>query len=240
MTRLQHAPSANGLLRRLTPGDFDRLAPDLQRVEVDLLDVLVAPGEPVATVYFPESGYGSVIAGGNGAGGGGIEIGLIGREGVIGAAPILLDVDRTPHCTLVQQAGTMLSLPASALAEAVARSETLRRFLMRYVHVQSLQVASTAFSNATYTIDVRLARWLLMCHDRVEGDEIRITHDFMAMMLGVQRASATIAVQTLEGNGLIRAQRGRVTIRDRGRLLEMADGSYGSAEAEYARLIATP
>ena len=79
-----------------------------------------------------------------------------------------------------------------------------------------------------------------MCHDRVAGDEIRITHDFMAMMLGVQRASATIAVQTLEGNGLIRAQRGRVTIRDRARLLEMADGSYGSAEAEYARLIATP
>ena len=244
MTRLQHATSANGLLRRLTPGDFDRLAPDLRPVEVDLLDLLVAPGEPVTTVYFPESGYGSVLAvgngGGGGGGGGGIEIGLIGREGVIGAAPILLDVDRTPHRTLVQQAGTMLSLPAAALAEAVARSETLRRFLLRYIHVQGLQVASTAYSNATYTIDVRLARWLLMCHDRVAGDEIRITHDFMAMMLGVQRASATIAVQTLEGNGLIRAQRGRVTIRDRARLLEMAEGSYGSAEAEYARLIATP
>lgn len=240
MTRLQHATSANGLLRRLTPGDFDRLAPDLRPVEVDLLDLLVAPGEPVTTVYFPESGYGSMLAVGNGGGGGGIEIGLIGREGVIGAAPILLDVDRTPHRTLVQQAGTMLSLPAAALAEAVARSETLRRFLLRYVHVQGLQVASTAYSNATYTIDVRLARWLLMCHDRVAGDEIRITHDFMAMMLGVQRASATIAVQTLEGNGLIRAQRGRVTIRDRARLLEMAEGSYGSAEAEYARLIATP
>jgi len=237
MTRLQPSASANGLLRRLPPEDFDRLAPDLRRVEVELLQVLIAPGETVETLYFPESGYGSVVANGGEGGTGGVEIGLIGREGLIGAAPVLLDADRTPHQTLVQQAGTMLSLPASALTEAVGRSETLRRFLLRYVHVHGLQVASTAYSNATYTIDVRLARWLLMCHDRAEGDEIRLTHDFVALMLGVQRASATIAVQTLEGNGLIRAQRGRVTIRDRTRLREMANGSYGSAEAEYARLI---
>lgn len=237
MTRLQPSASANGLLRRLPPEDFDRLAPDLRRVEVELLQVLIAPGETVETLYFPESGYGSVVANGGEGGTGGVEIGLIGREGLIGAAPVLLDADRTPHQTLVQQAGTMLSLPASALTEAVGRSETLRRFLLRYVHVHGLQVASTAYSNATYTIDVRLARWLLMCHDRLDGDELLLTHEFLSMMLGVQRSSTTLAIQTLEGHRLIRARRGRITILDRAALVAVADDSYGLPEREFARLI---
>jgi CRP-like cAMP-binding protein len=86
-------------------------------------------------------------------------------------------------------------------------------------------------------MEVRLARWLLMCHDRVDGDEIAITHESLALMLGAQRSGATLAVQMLEGNLLIKARRGRITIVNRKSLLEVADGSYGIAEAEYARLI---
>ena len=86
-------------------------------------------------------------------------------------------------------------------------------------------------------MDTRLARWLLMCHDRLDGDEIPVTHEFLSMMLGVQRSGATLAVQTLEGNRLIKARRGRITVVNREALLALANGSYGAPEAEYARLI---
>ena len=109
--------------------------------------------------------------------------------------------------------------------------------MLRYVQTKLIQARQTAFVNAAYTMDVRLARWLLMCHDRLEGDEIPITHEFIAMMLGVQRSGATITVQTLEGTGIIKAQRGRITVRNREGLIALADGSYGTTEAEYARLI---
>ncbi|MFL5518047.1 MAG: Crp/Fnr family transcriptional regulator, partial [Gemmatimonadales bacterium] len=100
------------------------------------------------------------------------------------------------------------------------------------------QTASTAYANANHSLESRLARWLLMCHDRVDGNDIPITHEFMAMMLGVRRAGVTTATHILEGNRLIRARRGVITIRDRERLEEMTDGAYGLPEAEYARLMA--
>ncbi|MBL7309257.1 winged helix-turn-helix domain-containing protein, partial [Escherichia coli] len=95
----------------------------------------------------------------------------------------------------------------------------------------------TAFVNATYTVDVRLARWLLMCRDRLDSDDIQLTHEVLSLMLGVQRSSATLAIQALEGHGLIKARRGRLTILNRTALEEVADGGYGLPEAEYARLI---
>jgi CRP-like cAMP-binding protein len=103
--------------------------------------------------------------------------------------------------------------------------------------VQFIEAVQTAFVNTTYQIEARLARWILMCHDREDGDELLVTHDFMAVMLGVQRSSATLAVQSLEGNRLIKAGRGRMTVLDRQRLIEVADVGYGLPEAEYARLI---
>ena len=103
--------------------------------------------------------------------------------------------------------------------------------------MQHVQTCQTAFVNASYQIEVRLARWLLMCHDRLDGDELRLTHEFLATMLGTQRTSATLAVQSLEGHRLIKAQRGRITILNRKALEDLADDGYGLPEAEYARLI---
>jgi CRP-like cAMP-binding protein len=100
-----------------------------------------------------------------------------------------------------------------------------------------LQTAQTAFVNAAYNIDVRLARWLLMCHDRLEGDDLVLTHEFLSLMLGAQRSSTTLAVQALEGHGLIRARRGRITILSREGLEAVVDDGYGLPEREYARLI---
>ena len=102
----------------------------------------------------------------------------------------------------------------------------------------NVQTSGTAFANAEHTMETRLARWLLMCHDRVDGDEIAITHEFMAMMLGVRRAGVTTAIHVLEGRDLVEAKRGVITILDRAKLEALADNAYGLPEAEYARLMA--
>ncbi|WP_264049851.1 Crp/Fnr family transcriptional regulator [Methylobacterium flocculans] len=225
----------NRLLRALSASDFALLSPHLELVDMEFRQTLVVPNEPITQLYFPESGFASIIT--YGSGGNRVEIGIIGREGLVGATPVLLGTDRTPNHAFVQNAGQMFAITAVALNAAVGQSATLRRLLLRFIQVQIIHLGRSVHSNATYNMEVRLARWLLMCHDRVDGDEIAITHEFLALMLGVQRSGATLAVQMLEGNLLIKARRGRITIVNRKSLLEVADGSYGIAEAEYARLI---
>ena len=120
---------------------------------------------------------------------------------------------------------------------AVDTSPTLRKLLSRYVFSELVQSRQTAFVNATFGIETRLARWLLLCHDRANGDELTVTHEFLSMMLGVHRSGVTLALQNLEGAGRIRAKRGRIQVLGRDRLIEIASGSYGTTEAEYARLL---
>ena len=116
----------------------------------------------------------------------------------------------------------------------------MQAWLMRYAHVAMIQTAQTAHANAGFDIEARLARWLLMMHDRAGEDEFQLTHEFLSVMLGVRRPGVTVALQVLEGNGLIRATRGRITILDRKRLIETADDAYGVAEAEYASVMGVP
>ena len=105
------------------------------------------------------------------------------------------------------------------------------------MQTELVQARHTSYVNATFTLETRLARWLLMCHDRADGDDLPLKHEFLSMMLGVQRSGVTLALQNLEGGGGIRGRRGRVQILDREQLRLVADASYGAAEAEYARLI---
>jgi CRP-like cAMP-binding protein len=210
------------------------LQPHLEPIELKLRDTLIEPNRPIEHVYFPEQGMASII---NNSRDGKVEVGIIGCEGMVGT-PILLGVDRTPLECFVQMEGHGLRMSAELLREMTDQIASLRYSLLRFVHVLSLQTAQTAFANANNTTESRLARWLLMCHDRVEGDDIPITHEFMAIMLGVRRAGVTVATHILEGNGLIRAKRGVVTVLDRGRLEDLADDAYGIPEAEYARLMA--
>jgi CRP-like cAMP-binding protein len=200
----------------------------------ELRQTLIEPNQPIKHLYFPEVGYASITTEGSG---GRVEVGIIGRDGLVGASPVLLGSDRTPHKSFIQAPGKVLCIGVDAVCAAVEESPSLRKLLLRFVQVQIVQTAQTAFINGTYNIEVRLARWLLMCQDRIDGDEFPVTHDFLSLMLGVQRSSTTIAVQALEGYRLIKAQRGRITIRDREKLIEVADGGYGLPEAEYARLI---
>ncbi len=103
-----------------------------------------------------------------------------------------------------------------------------------------MQVAHTALSHGSYTLEERLARWLLMCHDRLDGYDLPLVHEFLSMMLGVRRSGVTIAIQTLEGTGAIKGTRGHIVVRDRDKLEETANGSYGVPEAEYEKIIPRP
>jgi CRP-like cAMP-binding protein len=143
------------------------------------------------------------------------EVGIFGRKGMSGTS-LLTGVDRSPHETFMQVAGaSALRIDGARLSEAMNQSRSLTKLLLAFVHVLMTQTAACAVGNAHHLMEARLARWLLMCHDRVEGDEIHLTHHFMAMMIASQRSGVTVALHVLEGIGAIRSKRGRVIILNR-------------------------
>jgi len=233
MIHLQPASVRKRLLATLTPGDRDLLQPDLEPVPLEFRQWLIKAGEPIQHVYFPEHGIVSILAD---TSQGRIEVGLIGPEGMAGL-PVVLGIDRSPHGYMVQAAGEALRITAQDLRTALQHSPSLHAGFLRYAHALMVQTAQTAYANAGFTIEARLARWILMTDDRLNCDELPLTHDFLSMMLGVRRPGVTIAVQALEGNRLIRAKRGGITVLDRVRLEDVADGAYGVSEAEYASVM---
>ena len=166
-----------------------------------------------------------------------IEIGVVGCEGVVGT-PLVLGTDRTPHVAMVQVEGEALRVSVDALRDALAASPHLRGVLGRYVQSLMVQVGQTVHAAADLTVECRLARWILMTHDRLGRDELPLTHEFLSIMLGVRRPGVTSAMHVLEGSGTIANRRGRITVRDREKLEEMAGDTYGVTEAEYERLLA--
>ena len=236
MSSNAQASTANLLLQTLSPGDYRLLGPHFLRVEMPLKAVLFSAGIPIESVYFPEGGVSSIVT--DQEGGDPVEYGLFGRDGMSGSA-VLLGAAQSPHSSFVQVDGaTMLMIGSEALLNACGQSSTLHQLLLRYVHTLTVQSAATASANAHFALPERLSRWLLMCHDRVDGDRLLLTHEFMAQMLAVRRSGVTVTLHTLEGTGAIRSTRGVVTILDRARLMEIAGDSYGSPEREYSRLVA--
>jgi CRP-like cAMP-binding protein len=227
----------NRILAQLTPDDLALLGPHLEPVEVVLRQGLEAHNRPIAHAYFLESGIASVVA--NGPPERTIEVALIGREGMTGL-PIVLGTDRSPYETYIQVAGTGHRLPADALRSALENSASFRQVCLRFVHVFMIQAAHTALANGRGKLEERLARWLLMAHDRTDGDELAVTHEFLSLMLGVRRAGVTVALNMLETHGLIRGERGTVVILDRKGLIELTNGFYGAPEAEARRLFRSP
>ena len=233
--RGSYSETNNMLLRALTTDDFERLAPDMKRVELTQEQVLAPAGEPIEHVYFLDGGIASIVA--IGANEGRTEVGIFGREGMSGL-PVLLGTDSSPQEVFMQVDGTTaMRIPTAAFRAAIDDSRTMQALFLRYVQTLLVQSSQSTVANAHDTIEARLARWLLMCHDRVDGDEIRLTHKFMAMMVAAQRTGVTVALHTLEGAGVIRSLRARVVILNRERLEHLAGDTYGLAEREYRRLI---
>lgn len=224
----------NRLLAALPPGDLARLLPHLRPVEYPLRHVLHAPDEPIAAVHFFETGWVSMLAGlddGDSA-----EVGLVGREGMAGL-PLLLGADRSPLEAMVQAGGTALRLEAAAFRDCLHGVPALRTLLLRYALAFTAQVSQTAACNANHGIEQRLARWMLMAHDRAEGDEFPMTHEFLSMMLGVRRAGVTVAAGVLQRAGYIHYDRGRMAVTDRPGLEAAACECHGTVRREFERLL---
>jgi CRP-like cAMP-binding protein len=220
----------------MSPDDFALLRPHLEPVRLDVETVLQQPGRPIQHAYFVQDGLFSVIA--RNAGRRQIEVGHIGWEGMCGVS-LAHGVDRSAHLVVVQVQAHALRMEAGDLQACMAASASLRDLLLRFSYAFLAQVAHTALANGTYAVKERLARWLLMCHDRVEGDDLPLTHERLALMLGVRRPGVTVALHLLEGTGAVRSARGVITVLDRDALEALAGGCYGAPEAEYERLLGT-
>jgi CRP-like cAMP-binding protein len=224
----------NRLLRALSSDDLSLLQPFLEPVALHVGDALVEPNKPIGHVDFIEQGIVSVVA--ISQGDKRIEIATLGREGMTGL-PLIHDLDRSPHLTFIQVEGSALRIGAEDLQAAMAASPSLRTLLMRYAHTVWIQTAQTALANGRYTVNERLARWILMSHDRLDGDDVPLTHEFLALMLGVRRAGVTVSLHFLEGEHMIKSTRGHIRVIDRAKLEAAAKDSYGLPEAEYERVI---
>ncbi|WP_348519705.1 Crp/Fnr family transcriptional regulator [Aureimonas sp. ME7] len=214
----------------------EALLPFCEKVELPVRHTLVEPNKVTDFAYFLESGLASIVAASRLDETTRIEVGHIGSEGMAGIH-LLLGVDQTPNHTFMQVAGTGWRISSQHLHEAMEDDKPLRAHLLRYVQTYQLQLAYSALANGRYTIPVRLARWLLMCHDRLETDAMPLTHEFLGLMLGVRRSGVTNEIHVLEGEHAIRAIRATIVVRDRSKLIEIAGGAYGVPEAEYARLM---
>jgi len=225
--------TSNRILARLSEPDFNLLAPDLETVDLPVRKRLEIRDRPIDYVYFVESGFASVVA--DAASERSIEVGLIGREGVTGLA-VIMATDRSPNETYMQLGGAGRRLAAAKLQAFMEGSATLRRALLNYCHAFYVQASHTALANGRSKLEERLARWLLMAHDRVDGDELTLTHEFLSIMLGVRRPGVTIGLSLLVNRGVIQSRRGVISIVDRGELEATANGAYGTPEAEFQRL----
>jgi CRP-like cAMP-binding protein len=222
------------MLTRLERDQLELLEPHLERLDLPLRKPLETRNKRIEFVYFIESGIASVVA--KGADGSSIEVGLIGCEGLTGIT-VILGAHRATHATFMQVAGSGFSISADALREAMDRSPALHRTLLRYAHAFFIQTTYTALINGRSKVEERLARWLLMAHDRVQGDDLPLTHEFLSIMLGVRRSGVTNALRTLRDAGLIEPRRGMIRMLDREGLKKAANGAYGPPEAEFQKLV---
>jgi CRP-like cAMP-binding protein len=213
----------NRILSRLSRADLNLLEPHLKPVDLPVRKQLEARKKCIDHVYFIESGFASVVA--NGSKKPSIEVGIIGREGLTGLAVVLGD-DRAQHETYMQVGGKGRRISAAHIREAIEKSTALHRALLQYANAFLKQTTSTALANGRSKIEERLARWLLMADDRIDGDEVPLTHEFLSLMLGTQRSGVTIAIEALRGEGLIATRRGAIAILDRKAMEKRSNGTY--------------
>jgi CRP-like cAMP-binding protein len=205
-------PSRNALLAKLSLEQFTALNCSLQHVELVVPQVLSEPNQPIDYAYFPESGMISIVSMMND--GDSIEVGTIGREGMSGAE-LLMESDAMPYRHFVQIDGHARRIEAGQLIEAAQHSSELRRLILRYQAVTLAQSMQAAACNGLHSVQQRCCRWLLLARDRSDSDEISLTHEFLAMMLGVRRASVSDVLRPFQEAGLVSSNRGLITILNR-------------------------
>ena len=225
----------NDLLKALSHADVERLNPHLQRVTLVLEQTLHEPGEHMDHVYFPESGVVSLTA--DTRDNGLVEVGMTGWEGVVGASVSLNPDAIAIHNAVVQVPGQATRMRTAAFTEALEQSASFRDRCLRYVQVLMVQTSQAAACNARHELTERLARWLLMSRDRLDGDEMPMTQEFLSRMLGVRRTGVSLIANTLQSTGAIRQSRGRITILDRDLLEAEACNCYRFIEESRRKIM---
>lgn len=224
----------NHLLAALSPEVLLPLLPKFSSVDLPTRQVLHAAAAPIEAVYFPEAGMVSLVAGLEEGDQG--EVGVIGREGMVGL-PLVMGVEDAFIEAMVQLPGTALSMAARAFRRELDESAPLKALLLRYNEALHAQVSQTAACNGRHALEPRLARWLLMAHDRFDGDELPLTQEFLALMLGVQRSSVSITAGLLQRAGLLRYANGLITVLDRPGLEAASCECYRVVQRRFATLL---
>ena len=226
--------ATNRLLAALPPAVHAGLLPRLEAVTLGAGQVLSRSGEPITHVYFPLSGALSLLTPLEDAAV--IEVGLVGREGMLGL-PLVLGSDSSRGTAICQLPGDALRLDAAALREQLATGPALRERLGRYTLYRLTQVAQVVACSRRHPVRQRCAAWLLLAHDRVDGDRFPLTHRALGAMLGVRRAGVTEAAGALQRLGAITYSQSQVTVHDRARLEAAACACYRVLLDEYTRLL---
>ena len=227
-------PQQNHILASLPVEDYERLSPHLEAVELKHSQILYEAGSKMDYVYFPSNSMVSLIS--QLSDGSSVEIGVTGYEGMVGIYAVL-GVDRTPHEALVQIPDGAMRVKTSVVVDEFKRGGALHDLLLRYLQMLLLQTSQIAACNRLHTIGERLARWLLMSHDRCVCDDLPFTHDFIAIMLGIRRAGVTEAAIILQTEEFIRYRRGHITILDRAGMEDYTCECYRIVRDEFDRLV---
>ena len=227
---------SNAILNTLSESQLAQLLPRLKIVELELGHVLYEPEQTIDYIYFPTAGIISLLA--LFEDGDTVEAGVIGAEGMLGT-PVVLGAETTPHQALVQATGQAMRMTVHDLNGEIEKDGWLLKSMLRYTNAMFIQVAQTAACNRLHTIEQRLARWLLLTHDRVQRDEVLLTQEFLSRMLGVRRAGVSVAANNLKQAGAIDYRRGNVIVVDRKRLEQTSCECYEAVKQEYDRYLNT-
>lgn len=232
MSPAKRSPIANKLLAALPKKEYQALLSQLEEIPLVFEEILYRPEILISDVYFPNHGVISLLAGINEHAT--LEVGLIGKEGILGLA-VFMGVNTSQNRAVVQGAGSAMRMKAAAFRRECKNGGALPRLLQRYTHSLLTQITQTTVCNQFHSIEARLARWLLMTHDRIEADEFQLTQEFLSNMLAVRRECVNKAAGKLQKRSLISYSRGRLRVLDRAGLEATSCGCYEIIHDESSR-----
>src|SRR4051812_42369309 len=231
-------PIPNMFLASLPQDDFETVQPHFESVRLPLRLILHEMKGPIDHCYFMDGGMTSLLI--RLEDGASIEAGVVGREGFVGAAALMGLKNAAPHTSMIQMPGMGLRILPKVLKTEMLRRPILLDRVHRFTQMLNIQISHTAACNAHHNLQERLARWLLMAHDRAESDTLPLTQEFLSMMLAVRRPGVTVAARSLQGTGAINYERGRIVVLDRARLEEASCECYGLVREHYRRMLGWP
>jgi CRP-like cAMP-binding protein len=234
-SRKRDEPVANRLLAALPKKEYQNLLPELEQVTLTFGDILFDPGDTIRHVYFPNDSIISLLSAVEDRAL--LEVGLVGNDGMAGLS-IFMGINKSSNRALVQGSGTAMRMKAAALRKEVSNGSALRNLLHLYTHSLLTQISQSAACNRYHLVNTRLARWLLMTHDRVEGDEFHLTQEFISHMLGVRREQVTLAASALQKQKLMSYSRGQIKILDRAGLEAVSCKCYSLIKEDYDNFLA--